>query len=98
MHRYNFCWLADRLKCCLDLIYKKDPKMARKNVRKIEVPTDTPTEFELGDTTSDIQRRREEREHREKGGDRETTEGGDRGFQEYRNSTGRNFTDEGGSS
>ena len=32
----------------------------KRNVRKIEVPTDTPTEFELGDTAADIQRRREE--------------------------------------
>ena len=30
-------------------------------MRKIEVPTDTPTEFELGDVAADIQRR-EERE------------------------------------
>ena len=34
-------------------------------IRKIEVPTDTPTEFELGDTAADIQKRREEREKRE---------------------------------
>ena len=40
------------------------PKMGRKNVRKIEIPTDTPTEFEFGDTVADIQRRREEIEHR----------------------------------
>ena len=32
---------------------------------KIEVPTDTPTKFELGDTAVDIWRRREEREQRE---------------------------------
>ena len=38
------------------------PKMSRKNVRKIEVPIDTSTEFELGDTTADIQRRIVERE------------------------------------
>ena len=30
-----------------------------------EVPTDTPTKFDLGDTTADIQMRREEREQRE---------------------------------
>ena len=35
-------------------------KKARKNVRKIEVPT--PTDFELGDTSANIQRRREKRE------------------------------------
>ena len=29
------------------------------NARKIEVPTETPTEFELGDTAPDIQRREE---------------------------------------
>ena len=31
-------------------------------MRKIDVPTDTPTDFELGDTGDDIQRRREEKE------------------------------------
>ena len=33
---------------------------------KVTVLTDTPTEFELGDTATDIQRRREERTEREK--------------------------------
>ena len=42
------------------------PKKARKNVRKLEVPTDTPTMFELADTAADIKRRREEREQRER--------------------------------
>ena len=32
----------------------------------MEIPTDTPTEFELGDTAADIQIRREEREQRER--------------------------------
>ena len=32
--------------------------------RRIEVPTDTPTEFTLGNTAADVQRRREEREQR----------------------------------
>ena len=41
------------------------PKKSRKIVRKIEVPTGTHTEFELGDIAADIQRRREEREQRE---------------------------------
>ena len=45
-----------------DLIYMIAPKKARKNVRKIEAPTDTPTEFELGDTAADIQKKREVRE------------------------------------
>ena len=35
-----------------------------RRVRKIEVPTDTPTEFELGDTASDMQGRKEERDAR----------------------------------
>ena len=35
-------------------------------VRKIEIPTNTPTEFELGDMAADIQCRREEREARER--------------------------------
>ena len=43
------------------------PKKARKNLRKIEVPTDTPPECELGDTTVDIQRRRQGRKQRERG-------------------------------
>ena len=42
------------------------PKKGRRNVRKIEVPTDTPAEFEFGETAADIQRRREEREQRER--------------------------------
>ena len=33
---------------------------------KIEIPTDTPTEFELGDTAADIQKGGEERERGEK--------------------------------
>ena len=37
-----------------------------KKVRKIEIPTDTPTEFELGDTAADIEKRREKREQRER--------------------------------
>ena len=37
-----------------------------RGVRKIEVPKDTPTVFELGDTAADIQRRREERDQRER--------------------------------
>ena len=39
-------------------------------MRKIEVHTDTPTEFELGETAADMQRRREEREQREREGAR----------------------------
>ena len=42
------------------------PKKARKNVRKIEVHADTPTEFESGDTAGDNQSRRVEREQRER--------------------------------
>ena len=45
----------------LYLIYKIGPKKGRKNVRKIKVPTDTPTEFELGDTAADTQMRRKSR-------------------------------------
>ena len=41
------------------------PKNGRR-VRKIEIQTDSPPEFELGDTAADIQRRREERETRER--------------------------------
>ena len=44
-------------------------------MRKIEIPTDTPTEFEFGDTAADIHMR-DEGEQREKGG-RKTTEGGE---------------------
>ena len=35
--------------------------------RKIEVPTDSQQQFELGDTAEDIERRRREREERERG-------------------------------
>ena len=41
------------------------PKKDRR-VRNIEVPTDVSTEFVLGDTATDIQGRREEREARER--------------------------------
>ena len=39
--------------------------MPRGRRRKIEVPTDTPPRFELGDTAEDIERRRREREERD---------------------------------
>ena len=42
------------------------PKKGRRVLRRIEVPTKTPPEFELGDTAADIQRRKEEKEAREK--------------------------------
>ena len=35
-------------------------------MRKIEVPTDTPAQYELGDSAADIRSRREERDQREK--------------------------------
>ena len=35
-------------------------------MRKIEVPTYTPTEFELGDTVADLQRKRKERSARDR--------------------------------
>ena len=41
------------------------PKKGRR-VKKIEVPTDSVPELELGHTAVDIQRRREEREARER--------------------------------
>ena len=69
-------------------------------MRRIEVPTNTPTDFELGDTAADIQRRGR-RENREggggAGGGTETREGeeGEGGSQEGGNST---VTDRGGSS
>ena len=47
--------------------------MQRGRRRKIEVPTgDTQTQFELGDTAEDIERRRREREERD---EREGREG-----------------------
>ena len=36
-------------------------------MKKIEIPTDTPSEFELEDTAADIQRRREGKEQSEGG-------------------------------
>ena len=41
------------------------PKKDRR-VRKIEVPTDSAPDFELGDTSADIQQRRQETEARER--------------------------------
>ena len=43
---------------------KMGPRKGRR-MRKIEFPRDTPTEFELGDTATDIQRKKEGREERE---------------------------------
>ena len=49
--------------------------MPRGRRRKIEVPTDTQPQFELGDTAEDIERRRREREERAgRGGQREDGE------------------------
>ena len=58
-------------------------------MRKIEVPTGTHTEFDLGDTAADIQTRREETEQREReaGGGTETTGGEKGGSQEGGNYT-----------
>ena len=42
------------------------PKKGRQIARKIEVPTDTPTEFELGYTPAETQSRRQDREQRER--------------------------------
>ena len=39
--------------------------MSRGRRRKIKVPTDTQSQFELGDTAEDIERRRREREERD---------------------------------
>ena len=40
------------------------PKKARMNIRKIEIPTDTPTDFEFGDAAADNQRLRVKMEQR----------------------------------
>ena len=50
------------------------PKNDRRRVRKIKVPTDTPTEFELGDTAADTHRR-EEGEQKERGRKRHRNRG-----------------------
>ena len=47
------------------------PKKDRR-VRKIKVPNDSVPEFELGDTATNIQWRREEREARESEGEAQT--------------------------
>ena len=39
--------------------------MPRGRRRKIEVPTDSQPQFELGDTAEDLEKRRREREERE---------------------------------
>ena len=46
------------------LIHKMAPKMSIKNMRKMQVHTVTPEEFEMGDTASDIEKRRVEKEQR----------------------------------
>ena len=49
--------------------------MPRGRRRKIEVPTDTQPQFELGDTAEDIERRRRVREERDERGNRTRGEG-----------------------
>ena len=49
--------------------------MPRGRKRKIEVPTDTQTQFELGDTAEDIERTRRERGERDKREERTRGEG-----------------------
>ena len=59
--------------------------MPRGRRRKIEVPTDTQAQFELGDTAEDIERRRrkrEERDERERG--ENNRRGTERGWRERR--------------
>ena len=66
-----------------------------RRIRKINVPTDTPTEFELGDTTADIQRRREEARERKEEAQKqrkearkeETTHSAEEGMAEKRERT-----------
>ena len=50
------------------------PKSPRTDVRKIEVHVNTPTEFELGDTAADIKRRREVRDQKKKGAEKQQME------------------------
>ena len=54
--------------------------------RKIELPTDTQPQFELGDTAEDIERRRREREEREEKERREMQE-------RWRTERGRDWTE-----
>ena len=90
---YRLCFFSNTTVKCSMMATEK----ASKNSRKIEVPTDKATEFELGHTASDIQRRRvgsqqREREEAErlqqrergkgKGEAIEATDGGDRGGKE----------------
>ena len=42
------------------------PKKSKKKMKKIEVPLDTPTEFELGDAAVYLHGRREDREQRDR--------------------------------
>ena len=56
---------------------KMGPKKGRR-VREIDVPTDTPIEFELRDTAADIQQEGEKRTEKERGGSTETAKGGER--------------------
>ena len=80
-------------------------------MRKIEVPTDSIPEFELGDMAADIQRRREEREarqrveeaqkQREKAMREETTHSAEEGVAEghvrtHKSNTEMNICTEGG--
>ena len=84
------------------LLQRKMGSKKGRRVRKIEVPTDTPTEFELRDTAANIQRR-EEREarkreeeaqkQREEARMEETTHSAEEGVVEKHARTDRNDTD-----
>ena len=50
------------------------PKKLRSNVRKIDIHTDTPTEFDMRGTAADIQKNREERGQRKGPGRRQKTQ------------------------
>ena len=58
---FYFKFLLFKTSCTIDRLISL-PKGRR---RKIEVPTDTQPQFDLGDTAADIERRRREREERD---------------------------------
>ena len=71
-------------------------RMSRKIMRRIEVPIDTPTEFELENTAAGMQRRREEREQREEPEKRQrrirSRKPGGRKLRSHRGGSGRKKT------
>ena len=67
--------------------------MNGRRVRKIDIPTDTPTEFELGDTAAEEEKGGGQGGKRKGGRDTETDQGSQKGVAKKRAKIDRNDTE-----